>query len=68
MPAMDKLNIVVICIDTFRADIVGPDKKLSNVATAALAALTLEYDSLSSRMNRRTRATQVRRRVGRRRR
>ena len=39
---MDKLNIVVICIDTFRADIVGPGKKLSSVATPALDALAAE--------------------------
>ena len=39
---MDKLNIVVICIDTFRADIVGPGKKLSGVATPALDALAAE--------------------------
>ena len=39
---MEKLNIVVICIDTFRADIVGPGKKLSSVATPALDALAAE--------------------------
>ncbi len=39
---MDRLNIVVICLDTFRADIVGPDKKLSSIETPALDALAAE--------------------------
>ena len=39
---MDRLNIVVICLDTFRADIVGPGKKFSSIATPALDALAAE--------------------------
>ena len=39
---MDPLNVVVICLDTFRADIVGPGKKLSHVATPALDQLAAE--------------------------
>ncbi len=39
---MEQLNIVAICIDTFRADIVGPGKKFSGVATPALDALAAE--------------------------
>ena len=45
---MEHLNIVVICLDTFRADIVGPNKRLSSIATPALDALTAE----SARFNR----------------
>ena len=39
---MDRLNVVVICLDTFRADIVGPGKKLSSTATPALDALAAD--------------------------
>ena len=39
---VEQLNIVAICIDTFRADIVGPGKKFSDVATPALDALAVE--------------------------
>ena len=39
---MERPNIVVICLDTFRADIVGPDKKLSHVVTPALDQLAAE--------------------------
>ncbi len=39
---MDKLNIVV-CIGTFRTDIVGPGKKLSSVATPAPAVLAIAF-------------------------
>ena len=39
---MERLNIVVICIDTFRADIVGQHKQLSSIATPALDALAAE--------------------------
>ena len=60
---MDMLDIVVVCIETFRADIVAPGKKLSSVGTPALAALRLEVESLRSRMNRRKWATHVWRRV-----
>ena len=28
---MEKMNLVVICVDTFRADIIGQNKKLSFV-------------------------------------
>ena len=41
-------NIVVICLDTFRADIVGPNKRFSHVATPSLDALAAE----SARFNR----------------
>lgn len=36
---MEHLNIVVICLDTFRADLVGPGYRLSRVATPALDQL-----------------------------
>ena len=39
---MDPLNIVVICLDTFRADIVGPGHKLSHVKTPNLDQLAAE--------------------------
>ena len=39
---MQHLTIVVICLDTFRADIVGPNKRLSGIGTPALDALTAE--------------------------
>ncbi len=39
---MDTPNVVVICLDTFRADIVGRNKKLSHVATPALDQLAAE--------------------------
>ena len=39
---MEPLNIVVICLDTFRADIVGPGKQLTHVATPALDRLAAE--------------------------
>ena len=39
---MDPLNIVVICLDTFRADIVGTGHKLSYVKTPNLDQLTAE--------------------------
>ena len=39
---MDPLNIVVICLDTFRGDIVGPGHKLSHVKTPNLDQLAAE--------------------------
>ena len=39
---MERPNVVVICLDTFRADMVGPGKKLSHVATPALDQLAAE--------------------------
>ena len=33
------MNLIVICVDTFRADIVGEGKKLSSVKTPNLDAL-----------------------------
>ena len=45
---MERLNIVVICLDTFRADIVGPNKRFSDIATPSLDALAAE----SARFNR----------------
>ena len=39
---MKKLNLVVICLDTFRADLVGPGEKLSHVKTPNLDRLARE--------------------------
>ena len=39
---MERPNVVVICLDTFRADMVGPGKKLSHVVTPALDQLAAE--------------------------
>ncbi len=39
---MDKPNLVVICCDTFRADLVGPGQRLSFVATPNLDQLMRE--------------------------
>ena len=36
---MDRLNIVVICLDTFRADLVASDSRFGHVATPALDRL-----------------------------
>ena len=36
------MNVICICLDTFRADIVGPDQKLSFVETPNLDALSRE--------------------------
>lgn len=36
------MNIICICLDTFRADIIGPDKKLSFVETPHLDAFAAE--------------------------
>jgi len=33
------LSLIVICLDTFRADLVGPDLKMSYVATPNLDTL-----------------------------
>jgi len=35
-------NLIVICLDTFRADMIGPDRKMSYVATPNLDALAHE--------------------------
>jgi len=39
---MNKLNLIVICLDTFRADLVGPDEKLAYVKTPNLDKLARE--------------------------
>ncbi len=39
---IDSLNIVVVCVDTFRADIVGSGKKFSHIATPSLDQLASE--------------------------
>ena len=36
------MNLIVICLDTFRADLVGPGRKMSHVATPNLDALARE--------------------------
>ncbi len=36
------MNLVVICLDTFRADMIGPGKKMSHVETPHLDALASE--------------------------
>jgi arylsulfatase A-like enzyme len=36
------VNVIVICLDTFRADLIGPDAKMSGVATPSLDALASE--------------------------
>ncbi len=36
------MNLIVICLDTFRADIIGPGKKLSHVETPNLDAFARE--------------------------
>ncbi|MBL7201078.1 MAG: sulfatase [Anaerolineae bacterium] len=36
------MNVIVICLDTFRADLIGPDAKMSGVATPNLDALASE--------------------------
>ena len=33
------MNLIVICLDTFRADLIGPKRKMSHVATPNLDAL-----------------------------
>ena len=35
-------NLIVICLDTFRADLIGPDRKMSYVGTPNLDALARE--------------------------
>jgi len=43
------MNVVCICLDTFRADIVGPGKKYSHVRTPNLDAFAAEIGRASCR-------------------
>jgi len=36
------MNLIVICLDTFRADMIGPGNKMSHIATPNLDALAQE--------------------------